>query len=199
MAPAIYTSQTPELPLPTSSIFTLLFNANPSTPSLIGSFPGSSPAFIDAKTSTTLSRFTLRSLSLSLGYGLTHSNPHATHFRKLAKGDTIMIFSPNSLAWPIILFGAVSAGLRCTLANSAYTPAELKHQWTDSGAKVLFAHPSLVGVARDMFTNELGFGEEEIGSRVVVCGMEWLTGVEDEGMLLSSFSSLLFITIRLPM
>lgn len=98
-----------------------------------------------------------------------------------------MIFSPNSLAWPIVLFGAVSAGLRCTLANTTYTSAELKHQWIDSGAKVLFTHPSLVGVVRDMFTNKLGFGEEEIGRCVVICGTEWLTGAKDEGILLSYF------------
>lgn len=94
-----------------------------------------------------------------------------------------MIFSPNSLAWPIVLFGAVAAGLRCTLANSGYTPAELKHQWTDSGAKVLFAHPSLVGVARKMFKDEMGYGEDEVRKRVVVSGTEWLTGAKDEGRL----------------
>jgi 4-coumarate--CoA ligase len=146
----------------------------------IGGYPGSYPAFIDANTSTTLSRSSLRSLCLSFGYGVTHSPPTP---QKLVKGDVIMIFSPNSLAWPIVLLGAVAAGLRCTLANSGYTPGELKHQWTDSGAKVLFAHPSLVDVARKMFGTEIGHGEDEVRRRIVVIGTEWLTGVQDEGML----------------
>ncbi|KIM81366.1 hypothetical protein PILCRDRAFT_821453 [Piloderma croceum F 1598] len=178
-SPMIYTSQTPSVPIPTTSIFTLLFQADPST-AHIGRFPGSYPAFIDANTATTLSRATLRSLSLSLGYGLTQSTTHLG-LHKLAKGDTIMIFSPNSLAWPIILFGSVAAGLRCTLANSAYTPRELQHQWTDSGAKVVFVHPSLVRVVMEMFKTGLGLGDDEARRRVVVSGSEWLTGVQDEG------------------
>ena len=183
-SPMIYTSLTPSIPIPTTSVFTLLFQADPST-AYIGRFPGSYPAFIDANTATTLSRATLRSLSLSLGYGLTQSTTYPG-LHKLAKGDTIMIFSPNSLAWPIILFGSVAAGLRCTLANSAYTPGELQYQWTDSGAKVVFVNPSLVRVVMEMFKTGLGLGDDEARRRVVVSGSEWLTGVQDEGGLISS-------------
>jgi 4-coumarate--CoA ligase len=181
----IYTSLTPSIPIPTTSVFTLLFQPDSST-AYIGRFPGSHPAFIDANTATTLSRSTLRSLSLSLGYGLTQSTTTYPGLHKLAKGDTIMIFSPNSLAWPIILFGSVAAGLRCTLANSAYTPGELQYQWTDSGAKVVFVHPSLVRVVMEMFKTGLGLGDDEARRRVVVSGSEWLTGVQDEGGLISS-------------
>jgi len=188
MSPTIYTSQVPSVPLPTSSIFTHLFETDPST-GYIGGYPCSSPAFIDASTSTTLTRSTLKSLSLSLGYGLTTSHS-PSQLQKLTKGDTVMIFSPNSLAWPIVLFGAVSAGLRCTLANSAYTPTELKHQWMDSGAKVAFVHPSLVGVVREMFKTGLGWEEKEVRRRVVVSGTEWLTGQKDEGTFLFTLSSL---------
>jgi 4-coumarate--CoA ligase len=177
----IYPSLTPSVPIPNTSVFTLLFQADPST-AHIGRFPGSYPAFIDANTATTLSRATLRSLSLSLAYGLTQY----PDLHKLAKGDTIMIFSPNSLAWPIILFGSVAAGLRCTPANSAYTAGELQHQWIDSGAEVVFVHPSLVRVVMEMFKTGLGLGDDEARKRVIVSGSEWLTGVQDEGDQFSS-------------
>jgi 4-coumarate--CoA ligase len=52
--------------------------------------------------------------------------------------------SPNSLAWPFTLLGCVAAGLKCTLANSAYTPPELAHQLKDSGAGYVFVHSSLL-------------------------------------------------------
>lgn len=161
-------------------MFTHLFNRkdDAKTPGLVGGFPGSSPAFIDADTGATLSRSTLKSLALSLGYGLTKSSVLGT---KLQKGDVVMIFSPNSIAWPVAIFGSVAAGLRCTLANSAYTPKEVKYQWEDSGAKVIFVHPGSVGTVREMFKLK-GWGEDEMKKRVIVAGTEWLTGVKDEGM-----------------
>ena len=55
-----------------------------------------------------------------------------------------MCRSPNSMAWPITLFGCVAAGLRCTLANSSYTPPELAHQLSDSRAGYVFVHPALL-------------------------------------------------------
>lgn len=173
MSPLIYKSLSPDVPLPTSSIFSLLF-ASDSRGDTVGGYPGGLPAFIDANTGTTLTRFTLKHLSLSLAHGLL-SLPLS-----LKNGSTVLIFSPNSLAWPPILFGAIAAGLRCTLANSAYTPGELRYQWEDSGAELVFVSPGLVGVVREMFTL-MGKGEEEVKRRVVVAGTEWLTGVPDEG------------------
>ncbi|KZP27521.1 AMP binding protein [Athelia psychrophila] len=189
MSPTIYKSLTPDVDLKIQSIFSHLFT--PDGKGNIGGFPGSDPAFIDADTNTVVSRAVLRSLSLSLAYGLTHpaqpvyaapySAPPATPLVPLKKGDTVMIFAPNSIAWPVALFGSVAAGLRCTLANSAYTPNELHHQWSDSNARLVFAHPSLVPIVLEMFKMHLGWGAEEAKARIVVLGTEWLTGVKDEG------------------
>ncbi|THU76881.1 hypothetical protein K435DRAFT_878604 [Dendrothele bispora CBS 962.96] len=49
--------------------------------------------------------------------------------------DTILLYSPNSLAWPVIVFGA--AGLKCTFPNSAYTATELAHQYDDGRTKMV--------------------------------------------------------------
>ncbi|KAJ8696219.1 hypothetical protein PTI98_006105 [Pleurotus ostreatus] len=85
-----------------------------------------------------------------------------------------MIFSPNSLAFPIALFGAISGGLRCTLANSAYTSRELEHQYKDSGAKVILVAEDGVPVAREML-KDLGLAKNEVDQRIVVLGngLQW--------------------------
>lgn len=172
----IYTSPQPSVPIQSRSIFTHLFHSDPSTPDLVGGFPASSPAFIDADTGTTLSRGQLKHLSLSLAHGLrTHLFLPAPH-QTLKRGDTILIYSPNTLLYPVLLHAATAAGLRATLANTAYTARELHHQWTDSRARVICVHPANLGVVREMFKDEGLAGWE---SRVVVLDNKWLTGVED--------------------
>lgn len=83
------------------------------------------------------------------------------------RNETIMIFSPNSIAWPVMLFGSLAGGLKTTLANSSYTARELEHQWKDSGAKALFVHPSLLPVVLEMFRG-LNISEAEVKKRVIM-------------------------------
>lgn len=81
-----------------------------------------------------------------LGYSLTYreldelSRQFATylqHHTTLAPGDRIAIQLPNLLQYPVVLFGAIRAGIVIVNTNPLYTGAELKHQLNDSGAKVL--------------------------------------------------------------
>jgi long-chain acyl-CoA synthetase len=63
----------------------------------------------------------------------------------LEKGDRIAIMLPNTLQYPIALFGALRAGLAVVNTNPLYTSRELQHQLEDSGATVIvvlenFAH-----------------------------------------------------------
>ncbi|WDE00914.1 long-chain-fatty-acid--CoA ligase FadD [Thalassomonas actiniarum] len=63
----------------------------------------------------------------------------------LKKGDKFAIMVPNSLQYPIALFGALLAGLTVVNVNPLYTARELEHQLKDSGAKAMliienFAH-----------------------------------------------------------
>jgi len=55
----------------------------------------------------------------------------------LPKGTRIAIMLPNLLQYPIVLFGALRAGLIVTNINPLYTPRELKHQLVDSGANAI--------------------------------------------------------------
>ncbi len=55
----------------------------------------------------------------------------------LQKGDRVAIMMPNVLQYPVAVFGALRAGMVVVNVNPLYTPRELEHQLTDSGAKVL--------------------------------------------------------------
>ncbi|MEF2074761.1 AMP-binding protein [Consotaella aegiceratis] len=54
----------------------------------------------------------------------------------LAKGDRVMLMMPNVPQYPVALAGALRAGMTVVNANPLYTPCELEHLLTDSGARV---------------------------------------------------------------
>jgi len=55
----------------------------------------------------------------------------------LKKGDKFAIMVPNTLQYPIALFGALLAGLTVVNVNPLYTARELEHQLKDSGTKAM--------------------------------------------------------------
>ena len=56
---------------------------------------------------------------------------------KLEKGDRIAIQTPNLLQYPIVIFGALRAGMTVVNTNPLYTAPEMEHQFKDSGAKAV--------------------------------------------------------------
>lgn len=56
---------------------------------------------------------------------------------KLEKGSRVAIQMPNILQYPVAMFGALRAGMVVVNTNPLYTPAEMKHQFNDSGADVI--------------------------------------------------------------
>ncbi|KAJ6582984.1 AMP binding protein [Mycena vulgaris] len=172
MTPRIYSSEFPDVPILNTSIFTKLFGSR--GPGDVGGFPGSMPAFIDAASGTTITRAQLKKLALSFAYGL-RDHPNTRPFTK--RGDTILIYSPNSLAWPVVLHGSVAAGLRCTLANSAYNSRELAYQYKDSTAQLVLTSDEGISTVKEMFA-ELGLSEAESEKRIVVLGndLRWAGG-----------------------
>jgi 4-coumarate--CoA ligase len=155
----IYHSHYPSVTSPDESIFTFLFQS-PSP------FPVNTPAFIDGASGRAITHPELKELALSLGWGLRNSFATLGGI-PLARGDTVMILSPNTLAWPIILFGCVAAGLRVTTANSGYGPEELKYQYTNSGAGAIFVHPTLLDTVLAMF-ELISIDASEAKKRIIV-------------------------------
>ena len=62
---------------------------------------------------------------------------YLTQELKLKKGTRVAIQMPNVLQYPVAMFGALKAGMVVVNTNPLYTPAEMKHQFNDSGAEVI--------------------------------------------------------------
>jgi long-chain acyl-CoA synthetase len=59
------------------------------------------------------------------------------HSRGLEPGDRLAIMMPNILQYPVVLYGALRAGVVIVNTNPLYTQREMKHQFIDSGAKAI--------------------------------------------------------------
>ncbi len=65
----------------------------------------------------------------------------------LNAGDRVAVQMPNCLAYPVVAFGIFKAGCVLVNTNPLYTAAEMRHQFADSGARVV--------VIIDMFADRL--------------------------------------------
>ncbi|MFV8783339.1 AMP-binding protein [Microbulbifer sp. SA54] len=65
----------------------------------------------------------------------------------LKPGDRIAVQLPNVLQYPVVVFGALRAGLVVVNTNPLYTQRELKHQLNDSGAKALVVVANIADTA----------------------------------------------------
>ncbi|KAL5639027.1 hypothetical protein ACGC1H_003414 [Rhizoctonia solani] len=157
MSPRIYKSAYSDCIIPRESVFSKLFPKKPE-------FDEALPAFIDAVNGRALSRGDVKDLSLRLAYGLQRT-------LGVKRGETVMIFSPNSLVWPVAMLGCIAAGLKCSPANSAYTPSELAHQISDSGSGFVLVHPALVGTLLKAF-EVLKVPTKEAQKRVVLMSFD---------------------------
>ncbi len=55
----------------------------------------------------------------------------------LAKGARVALMMPNVLQYPVAILGVLRAGFIVVNVNPLYTPRELEHQLTDSGAEAI--------------------------------------------------------------
>ena len=71
---------------------------------------------------------------------------------------------PNTIQFPVSLLGVMKVGGACVNTNPLYTAREMRHQFKDSGAKVL--------VIMDMFLDKLEeiISETEI-EHIIVTGI----------------------------
>ncbi|MGS2723830.1 AMP-binding protein [Porticoccus sp. GXU_MW_L64] len=66
------------------------------------------------------------------------------HHTALRPGDRVAIQLPNLLQYPVVVFGALKAGMVLVNTNPLYTPRELEKQLADSGARALVVLDSLL-------------------------------------------------------
>jgi len=134
------------------------------------SYPPGVPPEVDARACPTLrhllerscARFRERPAIANMGVELSYgeldrlSRDFGAFLRSelaLEPGDRLAIMLPNVLQYPVVLFGALRAGLTVVNVNPLYTASELDHQLADSGAKAIvvlenFAHTVEQALAR---------------------------------------------------
>ena len=86
-----------------------------------------------------LPAFVFMGKTLTFGEVDDYSTAFAAYLqsRGMEPGDRIALMMPNTLQYPIALFGCLRAGLILVNTNPLYTPREMKHQFIDSGAKAI--------------------------------------------------------------
>ena len=68
----------------------------------------------------------------------------------LKPGDRIAVQLPNVLQYPVVVFGAMRAGLVVVNTNPLYTAREMEHQFKDSGAKALVCLANMAHLAEQV-------------------------------------------------
>lgn len=71
----------------------------------------------------------------------------------LQAGDRIAVQLPNVLQYPIVVFGAMRAGMTVVNTNPLYTEREMEHQFNDSGAKALVVLANMAAKAERVLAN----------------------------------------------
>ncbi|WP_340680099.1 AMP-binding protein [Paraglaciecola sp.] len=85
---------------------------------------------------------------------------------ELKPGDRIAVQLPNCIAYPIVTWGALRAGLVVVNVNPLYTKNELLHMYKDSGAKALI----LLGSSVELVSSLLA--ETEISALIYLPNIE---------------------------
>ncbi|MAD43965.1 MAG: long-chain fatty acid--CoA ligase [Oceanospirillaceae bacterium] len=71
----------------------------------------------------------------------------------LQAGDRIAVQLPNILQYPIVVFGAMRAGMVVVNTNPLYTEREMEHQFNDAGAKALVVLANMADKAESVLPN----------------------------------------------
>ncbi|MCO1656802.1 AMP-binding protein [Pseudonocardia humida] len=111
----------PDVEIPEVSLYDFLFSGFGDR--------GGATAFVDGISGASLTFDQLEDMVDKIAAGLAE--------RGIAAGDVVGLFAPNTPYYAAVFHGVLRANAVVTSANSLYTPGELAHQLTDSGAKLL--------------------------------------------------------------
>ena len=126
----------PDVELPCTSFYNFLFKG-----SALSKQPSTKPAYIDGHTQKSITYGRLEPLTLQLAQGFRDK-------LGLAKGQTVLIFSPNCLIYPLLIWSVQCLGAIPTMANIGYQVEELVHQIKDSKASILCVGLPLLSIAK---------------------------------------------------
>jgi long-chain acyl-CoA synthetase len=98
----------------------------------------------------------------SLGHTLSYADlgrlakqfaSYLQHHTDLQPGDRIAIQLPNLIQYPVVMYGAMLAGLVIVNTNPLYQARELEHQLKDSGAKAIVVLANLATSLQQIIAN----------------------------------------------
>jgi acyl-CoA synthetase (AMP-forming)/AMP-acid ligase II len=112
----------PDVEIPDVSLFDFLFTD-------FGERTGA-PALIDGASGAAITFGELEGMVGKIAAALAE--------RGIGAGDVVALFAPNTPHYAAVFHGILRANAIVTSVNSLYTPGELAHQLTDSGAKLVF-------------------------------------------------------------
>lgn len=118
---------------PNLSLVSFLFRNSSSYPN--------KPALIDADSGESLSFSQFKSTAIKLSHGFLHLG--------IKKKDVVLIFSPNSIQFPLSFLGVTAIGAIATTVNPLYTVTELSKQVKDSNPKLIITVPELWDKVKD--------------------------------------------------
>jgi acyl-CoA synthetase (AMP-forming)/AMP-acid ligase II len=90
---------------------------------------GDRPALVDGVSGREISYAQLDGMSRRIAAGFAELG--------IRPGDVIALYSPNTILYPVVFYGATRAGATVTTVNALYTADELHKQLVDSKAKLL--------------------------------------------------------------
>ncbi|KAJ3534681.1 hypothetical protein NM688_g7099 [Phlebia brevispora] len=156
---AIFQSPYPSVPVSEESYATFLLKpeSNP--------YPLDTVAYIDGLTDQTHTRKQHAEQVLALASGLR--NAEHVGLLPLSRGSTVLVFSPNSILYPVVMMATGFAGIIPAYANSGYLAQELTHAYKISQSSHIIAHPSLLQVTLDALQN-VGISKDEAKRRVIL-------------------------------
>lgn len=120
---------------------------------------GDLPALIDGITGERVGYARLAAATRRVAAGLAEAG--------VRKGDVVALFSPNTVAYPMVFFGATRAGATVTTVSSLSTAADLTDQLRDSGARWIVTVSPFLPVAREAAAKLAAEGRPIAG--IVVC------------------------------
>ncbi|KZV32697.1 4-coumarate--CoA ligase-like 7-like [Dorcoceras hygrometricum] len=117
------------------------------------------PALIDSHTGKILTFSHFKSMVSKVSHGLLELG--------IKKNDVVLIFSPNTIQFPLSFFGVVTIGAIATTVNPLYTVSELSKQVKDSKPKLIITVQDLLPKVKDIDLPVILLEDEKIGKEQV--------------------------------
>lgn len=110
-------------------------------------------ALIDSHTGKTLTYAQFKSMVSKVAHGLLQLG--------IKKNDVVLIYSPNSIEFPICFFGIIAIGAIATTVNHVYTVSEISKQLQDCAAKLIITIEDLLPKVKDFGLPIIILGNEK--------------------------------------